>query len=232
MKKLFNSLKSWRIGDYIRQFSIVAAGVIVTFMGSDLISNHNQQKEVASVMQFIKSELEQNKKDVENLYVRVSLDRTMGQYIADCDYDVRKIPVDTLQKYRWFITSTSGLKYTSDALEVLKNSSLMQQVNDKKMLLNLVKSYDLLRQMKVDVAEFYRIKGDILTPIILSMSRSDKDKIMGNSIYESYEMILENTEMQNFCTIATGFLDENLFSNALENIDKNIKDISQQYPAE
>ena len=33
--KIKNVLKSWELGDYFRQFSIVAAGIIVTFWGSD-----------------------------------------------------------------------------------------------------------------------------------------------------------------------------------------------------
>ncbi len=29
--KVITTVKSWRVGDYIRQFSIVVAGIIVTF---------------------------------------------------------------------------------------------------------------------------------------------------------------------------------------------------------
>lgn len=44
--KIKNVLKSWELGDYFRQFSIVAAGIIVTFWGSDKIAEHSRQKEV------------------------------------------------------------------------------------------------------------------------------------------------------------------------------------------
>lgn len=232
MSKKIGYFKKMRVGDYVRQFSIVAAGIIVTFVGSDLIAGHKQQKEVASVMRFVVSELEHNKQEVEKLYARVSLDRQMGKYLVECDYDVRRLPVDTLQKYNWFISSTSSLKYMSDALEVLKNSSLMQQVKDKEMLLNLAQSYGSLRQLQIDAAEFYRIKGDILTPMMLSMSRQDRDKIAKSSIYERYEMVLQNTGMQNFCIIAPDFFEAELFSNTLRILENNIELISQQYLSE
>ena len=44
--RLNHKIKSWRIGDYFRQFSIVAAGIIVTFWGNDRITENARQKEV------------------------------------------------------------------------------------------------------------------------------------------------------------------------------------------
>ena len=42
--KIKNVLKSWELGDYFRQFSIVAAGIIVTFWGSDKIAEHSAER--------------------------------------------------------------------------------------------------------------------------------------------------------------------------------------------
>lgn len=49
--KVKATIKSWRPGEYFRQFSIVAAGVIVTFWGSDWISEKARQREVRATMQ-------------------------------------------------------------------------------------------------------------------------------------------------------------------------------------
>ena len=51
--RLNHKIKSWRIGDYFRQFSIVPAGIIVTFWGIDRITEHARQKEVRATMQLI-----------------------------------------------------------------------------------------------------------------------------------------------------------------------------------
>ena len=42
--KIKSTIKGWRLGDYFRQFSIVAAGIIVTFWGSDKVTEHSRQK--------------------------------------------------------------------------------------------------------------------------------------------------------------------------------------------
>ncbi len=42
--RLNHKIKSWRIGDYFRQFSIVAAGIIVTFWGNDRITENARQR--------------------------------------------------------------------------------------------------------------------------------------------------------------------------------------------
>lgn len=46
--KIKSTIKGWRLGDYFRQFSIVAAGIIVTFWGSDRITEYSRQKESCS----------------------------------------------------------------------------------------------------------------------------------------------------------------------------------------
>ena len=56
--RLNHKIKSWRIGDYFRQFSIVAAGIIVTFWGNDRITENARQKEVRATMQLVTEELE------------------------------------------------------------------------------------------------------------------------------------------------------------------------------
>lgn len=221
--------KDWRIGDFIRQFLVVAAGIIVTFVGSDLIAYHKQQKEVTAVMQFIRSESEDNKRNLERLYSRVLLDQQMSKYMIDCDFQVRKLPLDTLRKYRWFISSATSLKYTSDALEVLKNSALMQQVSDKKMLLELVKMYEVLREVKSHADKFYEIKMSIIQPMMLTMSQEDRDKARG-IYYARYEMAMQNIEMQNFSFMAQGFFEESLFSDAFKLLDDNIKTLYERYP--
>lgn len=219
----------WQIGDYLRQFAVVAAGIIVTFIGSDLITYHKQQKEVTAVMQFIRSETEDNKRNLERLYSRVLLDQQMSKYMIDCDFQVSKLPLDTLRKYRWFISSATSLKYTSDALEVLKNSALMQQVSDKKMLLELVKMYEVLREIKSHADKFYEIKMSIIQPMMLTMSQADRDKARG-IYYARYEMTMQNIEMQNFSFMAQGFFEESLFSDAFKLLDDNIKTLYERYP--
>lgn len=78
-------LKGWRIGDYLRQFSIVAAGVIVTFWGSDLISTHSREKEIRSVMQLIRQELANNYEELKHTRSMIEADIRMSRMLKEAN---------------------------------------------------------------------------------------------------------------------------------------------------
>ena len=72
--RLNHKIKSWRIGDYFRQFSIVAAGIIVTFWGNDRITENARQKEVRATMQLVTEELEYNRQELRNIKHLLDID--------------------------------------------------------------------------------------------------------------------------------------------------------------
>ena len=107
--RLNHKIKSWRIGDYFRQFSIVAAGIIVTFWGNDRITENARQKEVRATMQLITEELEYNKQELRNIKHLLDIDIHMSLLLKEHDMDVYKIPTDTLWKYgKLFSSAKSG----------------------------------------------------------------------------------------------------------------------------
>lgn len=81
--RLNHKIKSWRIGDYFRQFSIVAAGIIVTFWGNDRITENARQKEVRATMQLITEELEYNKQELRNIKHLLDIDIHMSLLLKD-----------------------------------------------------------------------------------------------------------------------------------------------------
>ena len=102
-QNVWDSIKAtvhgWRLGDYFRQFSIVAAGIIVTFWGSDKITEHSRQKEVRATMQLVAEELEYNKEELRKIKRLLDIDVHMSTVLSDYNMDVSKIPEDTLWKY-------------------------------------------------------------------------------------------------------------------------------------
>ncbi len=83
--RLNHTVKSWRIGDYFRLFSIVAAGIIVTFWGSDRITKNARQKEVRATMQLVAKELEYNRQELCNIKYLLDIDvhiEGVGNYYA------------------------------------------------------------------------------------------------------------------------------------------------------
>ena len=132
--KIKSTIKGWRLGDYFRQFSIVAAGIIVTFWGSDKVTEHSRQKEVRAAMQLVAEELEYNRKELRNIKHLLDIDRNMSSLLIEHKMDISGIPADTLSKYDKLFNNMSELSYKTDALDVLKGSSLMQYISDKRLL--------------------------------------------------------------------------------------------------
>ena len=160
--RLNHTVKSWRIGDYFRQFSIVAAGIIVTFWGSDRITENARQKEVRATMQLVTEELEYNRQELRNIKHLLDIDIHMSLLLREHDMDVSKIPTDTLWKYGTLFNNMDEFSYRTDALDVLKGSSLMQYISDKRMLQDVLQTYFELGRKQKDIGGYYATKTDAL----------------------------------------------------------------------
>ena len=167
--RLNHKIKSWRIGDYFRQFSIVAAGIIVTFWGNDRITENARQKEVRATMQLITEELEYNKQELRNIKHLLDIDIHMSLLLKEHDMDVSKIPTDTLWKYGKLFNNMDEFSYRTDALDVLKGSSLMQYIPDKRMLQDVLQTYFELGQETEGMSVInYATKTDALMSAAMS----------------------------------------------------------------
>ena len=80
INNIIKLITSWKIGDYIRQFSIVMVGLIVTFAGSNMITDYSQSKEIVNALQLVKNELELNKKEVRRITERIQFELKACSY--------------------------------------------------------------------------------------------------------------------------------------------------------
>lgn len=224
-KKGLWSIKRWRIGDYLRQFSIVAAGVMVTFVGSDMISNYATQKEIKSSMHLIIDELEKNKEEVNITKLKYELDRTMAGYLIDSGFVIDKFPIDTLKKYSRLVSNISSFFYSDDALEVLKSSALMQKIEDKAILLSIIEAYKLLYEIQQSIKEYYNLKSTIIVDISLN-----NDMNHNGSLDSTWKMYFANNSMRSFCGIAHSFVNYDYFDDKSKELDATIKMLRQTYP--
>lgn len=75
-------------------------------------------------MHLIIEELEENNLRLKRS-LRMEYEARIATYLNECNYDYTKLQADTLKRYQSFITSISSFEYLSDAMEMLKASSLM-----------------------------------------------------------------------------------------------------------
>lgn len=65
--KVKTTIKKWKPGEYVRQTSIVVIGVLITFVGSELVTRYSEQKDIKSTMLLIRDELKSNRDQFEDV---------------------------------------------------------------------------------------------------------------------------------------------------------------------
>lgn len=226
--KIKSTIKDCRLGDYFRQFSIVAAGIIVTFWGSDRITENARQKEVRATMQLVAEELEYNKQGLRNIRHLLDIDIHMSLLLREYDMDVSRIPTDTLWKYGELFNNMDEFSYRTDALDVLKGSSLMQYIPDKRMLQDVLQTYFELGRKKKDVSDYYAAKKDVLMSLAFSAGR--KDVLSDDRTFkDEVSYLLKHDKFINFVIMVPGFLDWHEFDELDEMLDKQILVLRDKY---
>ncbi|WP_455586889.1 hypothetical protein [Bacteroides sp.] len=226
--KVKTIVKGWRLGDYFRQFSIVAAGIIVTFWGSDKITEHSRQKEVRATMQLVAEELEYNRKELRDVKWLLDIDVHMSALLLEHKMDIYDIPEDTLQKYGKLFSNLSEFSYRTDALDVLKGSSLMQYISDKRLLQDVMQTYFQLGRTKKDVGDYYQVKTNVLMGIIDSKRKTDVSA-GPDDFRDNISFLLDDDRFVNFVIMVPGFLYWNEFDELDEMLDKQIQILKAKY---
>lgn len=226
--KIKTTIKGWKLGDYFRQFSIVAAGIIVTFWGSDLISENTRQKEVRATMQLVAEELEYNKQELHRVRSLLDIDIHMSRLLMEHDMNISEISVDTLWKYGKLFNNMDEFSNRNDALDVLKGSSLMQYIPDKRMLQDVLQVYYELGKKKKDVGDYYAVKTDVLMGLALSAGRKD---VLGNNrtFKDEVAYLLKHDNFINFVIMVPVFLYWHEFDELDEMLDKQIQTLRAKY---
>lgn len=227
--KLGKKIGTWHVGDYIRQFSIVVAGIVVTFTGSDIISNHAKQQEVKAVMELVQSELQHNREQLSEVKYKLDSERKMASMLVYNDFDYSKIPRDTLSAYQSLFTRLGSFRYTKDALEILKNSSLMQQVSDKSFLLSVIQSYEALREIEEDVDGYYALKKENIFPVLNRINDADRKLMQHGDMTVSYRYFLSTPESRNGVSTIPNFFNPGVFDNADRMLKQSIEGIRERY---
>lgn len=230
--KLKSIGKGWRIGDYLRQFSIVVAGIIVTFWGSDKITEHSRQKEVSAMMNLVAEELEQNRLGLKAITARIDIDRHMAKLLLDHKLDVSTIPEDTLQKYYSFFYYMEDYDYTVDALDVLKGSSLMQYIPDKRLLQDVLQSYYRLYRTRKDINTYFQLRKDVLLEYAFSATKEEVIKELtepAQGLKHDISDILDNERFINYTRQTPNILDWQSFTLLDKELSKQIRIIHEKY---
>ena len=127
--------------EYLKQLSVVVLGIVVTFVGSDQISACQQRRELRTALQLVKDELQENQKVVQAIQRLVLYERHVTRYLIEHKDRLDQVPVDTLEQYAKVPFWWASYHVSTDAMEALKASGLMQKMPDVEFAQQLIKTY-------------------------------------------------------------------------------------------
>lgn len=153
----------YKLGDFFRNFIAVVLGIILTFAGSDWITERNTQKEIKKSLQLVKSELLLNREEMEAMGNRVVRDQYAANYLFENKDNINGIPKDSIYKYFPPLFQWSKFIFTNDAIEMLKASALIQKIQDKELALQIIKAYGVIKAAEISFKTYSDIKERVQT---------------------------------------------------------------------
>ncbi len=229
MKKtsLKETLRNWKPGSYFRELSIVIAGICITFAGTDFISNVSREKQIKESMQMIKMELEENLSNINRAEALYLDEISFFRMLIQKQDSLQTIDASILEDNINAPFKIEDFEYSEDALEVLKNSALMQQIADKQFILKLLQAYKGCRRISESQKFYYTNKQEHMARC-MSQPVSDPQRVY-KDIYEMWEARLQDYNMGILIQTAPNTFDENPFTAPQKAIKEVIELIEEKY---
>ena len=187
-----------------------------------------EQAAITSPMLLIKDELKSNRKNFEGIVSEFSTDERLSALLVEHDMNVRLIPEDSLKQFRYSIGQIRSFYYTRNALDILKNSMLMQKISDKEFLLSLIDVYEALEGFKLSMNGYYDMKEDAAIPFYLTLT-DEQTNTVNEGKWEAWEIYLSDRKLRNFLKIPQGYFIPGYQERIEQKIDKMIQTIEQKY---
>lgn len=149
-----NSGGKWTWKEYSLQLLVVLVGVIVTLIGSGMVTRWQEQRKVRSVMQLVYGELKTNGVEMDRICRHLDHDRRGMLLLQKHGMDYRSVPVDSLKKYRYILGETDTFELRSDALDVLRTTGTITSVSDRQMLFEVLECYSRMEHFAASVEKY------------------------------------------------------------------------------
>ena len=188
-KKSIQTIKT--IVQYLRDFSIVVAGIAVTLYVNDRITTRNEKRDLKLYLNAVKIELEENMNDIEQRIVILKRSVKYAEYLRMNEKSsLNNDTVLSYQKNGWALIST--IIFKTNAFEMLKASGTLRLVDDKELLLSIWNVYYTLDNVKDFLNKGFQIKLEELNRYI---QLSDKEREGFIPMYQFYAVSTFPDEM-------------------------------------
>lgn len=230
LKEFFKSPNaSRRMGDFACNFAAVVLGIVITFIGSDMITSHNKNKEKKQALQLVKSELLLNQeviKEMMNMEIFNKNGATFMLQFKDC---IDKAPLDSINLYGYFPYQTRDFLPTTDALEMFRGSSLMQSMKNKELVVEIIQAYAVIKNSHLFYEGFSRTKSESMDKLT-SLKEFRDFTNQNKTLRENWKFIFSLPEGLGVIRQISCIHDDphSTYQNYLELIDETIANIDNE----
>ena len=128
--------------DFFTKLLSVVLGIAITFSVQGILDRAHNKKEVRSALELVRTELTTNLEDIGVMTDYLEQERAAAQYFIDHRKTLARCPVDSVKHYSGLLFADASINTSSDALEMLKNSSLFQKIGDRQLSMKIIRAYD------------------------------------------------------------------------------------------
>jgi hypothetical protein len=143
---------------YIRDFSIVVAGIAVTLYVNYKLTNQGEKRDMNLYLNAIQIELEENLKELNKAVAYYQNDMKYAAYLQS--HDKKSLNRDTVRSYGNTFFSVQIFSFKTNAFEMFKYSGTMRLIADKELLLSIWEVYDDFNSVKYALEWISRAKWD------------------------------------------------------------------------
>ena len=120
----------------------VILGIVITFAIQGLIDRSRDRKNVRSAMELVRTELATNIEDINVMHDYLLEANRSALYFLQHSEELDACPEDSIEYHGSVLLAEVSLTTSSDALELLKSSSLFQKIGDNALSMKIIRAYD------------------------------------------------------------------------------------------
>lgn len=220
MKKI--SVKRENAIAFFRDFFAIILGILLTFWGQGIYDKYQMQKNTNDALTLVRDELNENLTRLKYAEQAIYDDIEAAKFLVRYQNNYENAPADSLD----ICTSTTFLiKYsytTDDAMELLKNSSIFQEIDEPKLALQIIEAYASITLFNNLYTAFYNEKAELIkeatTPEIAQFINNDTINYI--ELMNTLSLMPEGNQLLQ--SIPKIFYDEEQLKPCINNIEASI----------
>lgn len=159
---------------FIANILAVILGIVITFSIQGFIDKRNEKENVRSALQLVENELKDCRDELQHHVEKMELESKASEYILEHSDDLFGCPKDSLSYYYHEIVTINYVTMPSDALELLKTSSLFQAIGNNDLSVKILRAYGKCQNLLPTIADYESMKIDIGNIVVKNWMMADQ----------------------------------------------------------